>query len=220
MKSNLSKNIFLPAIFGLFFYLFITLGANANLISQSKILNILGISLGVLGLYGIVIGMLKNNTNLAIGLAGFNIGRFLFGFIIPIVVSVYKFYFYIPSDHYNSILEKENIEFTVDFKECHKIKYGTFIVQNYDTIIRYNENNKDYEIVKTFDSQTTNRIKWLDSCSYLRFNESNGLASEYLRLGNFEGRTHYLYSKPSSSHKLSDEKIEMVIEVKTNSKLK
>ncbi len=84
----------------------------------------------------------------------------------------------------------------------------------FDTIVRYSENNKDYEIVKTFESQITNRIKWLDSCSYVRLDDSNGLTSEYIRLGNFKEGIHDFYSKPTSLHKLSDEKIEMARELK------
>jgi len=203
----------LPALFGLLFYVFLTLGINAQLISKSKTLNLVGISLGILSLYGLVIGVLRNRMNLALGYAGFNIGRFLIGFILPIAVTIYQHYFYEPPKQYDSILEKKNIRFVTDFKKCHKIKYGTFLI-GLDTIIRYSENNKDYESIKRRGSQITNRIKWLDSCSYIRFDESNGLTSGYVRLGNFEQDLHYMYSKPARTHYLSEEKIEPVVNLR------
>lgn len=213
LKNNLPKNIILPALFGLLFYLFLTLGVNYRLISKSKTFNLIGISLGILSLYGIVIGVLKNRMNLVLGYAGFTIGRFLIGIILPIIITIYQYYFYEPPKLYNSILEKENIRFATDFKKCHKIKYGTFFT-GHDTIIRYFENNKDFELIKGYDGQITNRIKWLDSCSYVRFDESNGLTSDYVRLGNFKQNLHYMYSKPSRTHYLTDENIEMVISIK------
>ena len=207
MKQILKATI-RPIFIGILFYLFVLLANNSELIAEDLIRTWTTLIAGALFIYLIAFAAINHKKSFDIAAIGFYIAHLLFSIGLPIFMIINKVFFVDYSEKPpRSLLEKENIEIVVDFKECHKIKYGTFMLDS-DTIVRYSENNKDYETVKTFDSQITNRIKWLDSCSYVRLDENNGLTSEYIRLGNFKDGIHDIYSKPTSLHKLSDEKIE------------
>jgi hypothetical protein len=145
---------------------------------------------------------------------GFYIAHIIFSIVVPIFMIVNQVFF---TDHSlkkpNSLIEKENIEFISNPLECHKIKYGTFL-NGIDTIIRYSENDKDYELVKiTGLDDKLNRIKWLDSCTYVRI-INKGSVTEYIRLGNVENEKHQMFEKPSITHKMEEEKITTLTEIK------
>ncbi len=112
---------------------------------------------------------------------------------------------------YRSILEKENINFKSNGFECSKIKYGSF-TNGTDTIVRFIEKGKNYELTKSLGIETLMRIKWMDSCSYVKLNSNNSVY-EYIRLGNFESEQHYIHSKPGDYHSITDESYEMIIKI-------
>jgi hypothetical protein len=192
-------------------YVFLFIGKNADVFSNNSTIGWIGMALGVLVLYGLGFGVLNNITNLELGYSGFKLSTLFFGLLIPLAIFIYNFSFNEPETKYSSLLEKENITLISNNKACSKIKYGSF-TNGSDTIVRYSENNFDYELIKTLDQQFKNRIKWLDSCSYVRI-ENNNSVSRYIRFGNFENDFHYMYGKPASVHNINNETYEMILEI-------
>lgn len=168
--------------------------------------------LGAVVLYGIVIGAINNLTNLDLGFAGYKLSSLLFGLVIPLGLFLYNNYHKTPKPSYSSLLEKENITLKSNNKECVRIKYGSF-TNGTDTIVRYSENSRDYELIKSSAKEIKNRIKWLDSCSYVRLENINSV-SDYIRLGNFEDNQHYRYTKPGVPNYTDQETYEMIITIK------
>ncbi|CAH8294699.1 hypothetical protein EV196_108171 [Mariniflexile fucanivorans] len=120
-------------------------------------------------MYLIVYAVINKKESFGISLLGFYIPHILFSIGLQIFLIINQIFF---TDHDKnepkSLLEIEKIELVSNPIDCNKIKYGTF-VNGIDTIIRYSENNKDYELIKTIGFEDKlNRIKWLDSCSYVR----------------------------------------------------
>ena len=213
MKEIL-KSIIRPIFFGFLFYLFILLGYNADFISNDSIRTWTAIIAGTLFMYLIVYAAINKKESFGISALGFYITHILFSIGMPIFLIINQVFF---TDHNKiepkSLIEKDKIEFVSNPIDCNKIKYGTFL-NGIDTIIRYSENNKDYELVKTVGFEDKlNRIKWLDSCSYVRI-INKGSVTKYIRLGNIKNGEHQMYEKPAITHKMSEENIKTLTELK------
>ena len=213
MKKIL-KSIIRPILFGFSFYLFILLGHNADFISKDSIRTWTAIIAGTLFMHLIVYAAINRRERFEISVLGLYIAHILFSIGMPIFLIVNQVFF---TDHHRnepkSLLEKNKIEFISIPMDCNKIKYGTFL-NGIDTIIRYSENNKDYELIKIvgFEDEL-NHIKWLDSCSYVRV-RNKGSVTKYIRLGNIENGQHQMYEKPAIMHKMIEEDIKTLIELK------
>lgn len=214
MSNNRPRNLIVPALFGVLFYIFLKLAQNTILYTFYPQLSLLGISLGAIFLYALVIGLLNNKINLLAGAVGYKFAVGLFGIIIPISVHIYSYYFYTEAPKYNSILERDNIEFVSIDDKCKTVKYGLFS-NGCDSIIRFHENGKDYQRIISEGQDQLNRIRWLNPCEYVVI-EGVDLASEYVKLGNFEELNHYMYSKPPALHSLKEEKNEYIITLRTD----
>ena len=209
------KTIIGPLIVGILFYTFIFLGLNFELISNNSILTWVAIIGGTILLYIICFGILKSPKKNTLGVLGVVIAKVLISIGVPMFLIFSELYSPPKTieEKPHSLLEKDKIKFESISHQCNRIKYGKFS-NGIDTIIRYRENDKDFELVKSFNKEKNNRIKWLDSCSYIRIDERNNSISRYVRLGNFKNSSHQMYSKPSISHKMEDEKMETVFELK------
>lgn len=208
------KSIIRPIFFGFLFYLFILLGYNADFISNDSIRTWTTIIAGTLFMYLIVYAAINKKESFGISALGFYITHILFSIGMPLFLIINQVFF---TDHNKSkpksLIEKDKIEFVSSPKDCNKIKYGTFL-NGIDTIIRYSENNKDYELVKTVGFEDKlNRIKWLDSCSYVRI-INKGSVTKHIRLGNIKNGEHQMYEKPAITHKMSEENIKTLTELK------
>lgn len=198
-------------MFGFILYILLFIGENSEYFADNSTVMWIGMLLSILFLYGLVIGIVNNITNLELGLAGLKLSSLFIGLIIPIGLFSYNYFYKEAPIKYSSLLEKNNIKLITNPNACYGIKYGTF-TNGIDTIIRYSEKHINYELIKTTNQQFTNRIKWLDSCSYLRL-EKNNSVSRYIRLGNFESDIHFMYSKPASVHNINEESYEMILSV-------
>jgi hypothetical protein len=207
LKNRLPKNIIVPAIFGMLLYIFLFLSQNWEVFSNNTTISWIAMLLGAVVLYGIVIGAINNLTNLDLGFAGYKLSSLLFGLVIPLGLFLYNNYHKTPKPSYSSLLEKENITLKSNNKECVRIKYGSF-TNGTDTIV-----SRDYELIKSSAKEIKNRIKWLDSCSYVRLENINSV-SDYIRLGNFEDNQHYRYTKPGVPNYTDQETYEMIITIK------
>ncbi|WP_040254769.1 hypothetical protein [Psychroserpens mesophilus] len=213
MKEIL-KSIIRPIFFGFAFYLFILLGYNTNFISNDSIRTWTTIIAGTLFIYLIVYAAINKKESFGISAIGFYITHILFSIGLPIFLIINQVFFtnHIKNEP-QSMLEKDKIEFVSNPIDCNKIKYGTFI-NGIDTIIRYSENNKDFELIKAIGLEDKlNRIKWLDSCSYVRI-INNGSMKEFIQLGNIKSGEHQMYEKPAITHKMSEEHITTLTELK------
>lgn len=213
MKETL-KVIIRPLFFGFLFYLFILLGHNANLISHDSIRTWTAIIAGTLFMYLIVYTVINKKESFGISAIGFYITHFLFSIGTPIVLITNQVFFAdLNKNGPKPLIEKDEIEFVSSPIDCNKIKYGIFL-NGIDTIVRYSENNKDYELVKTVGLEDKiNRIKWLDSCSYVRIT-NKGSVIKYIRLGNIKNTEHQMYEKPAITHQISEENIKTLRELK------
>ena len=191
-------------------YIFLFIAQNANVFNNNTVTIWVGMLFGIVVLYGIVFGILNNITNLELGIVGFKLSTLFFGLVIPISLFAYNQFIKKPTVTHASLLEKENIQLIVNNKACEKIKYGTF-TNGTDTIIRFFEKNQDFELLKTPTQQFKNRIKWLDSCTYITL--KNQSLIKYIKLGNFENEQHYRYCKPGNYHNISEESYEMILKI-------
>ena len=196
----------MPALFGLVFYVAMFLGGNWALLKAYPILNLLGIFCCAAFLYAFVFGVIKNPLNLAVGVSGFKWSRILVGLILPFILFVYQRFFYKPKEQFNSLLQKEQKFMERDSERCISMKYGTF-TDGRDTVIRFQEDKRDFELIKSSGEEATTRITWIDSCMYYTVSEK-GLVLKIVQLGNFDADGSFEeYSKPGFIHELDDEKI-------------
>ncbi len=211
MKQFIKANI-RPIFIGFSFYLFILLGHNSEFISNDSIRVWTAIISGVIFIYLIAYASIDNKKSIGIAAIGFLFAQVLFSIAIPIFMIVNQVFFTNQSQKEQiSLLKKNNIELISNSMECYKIKYGTFL-NGIDTIIRYSEDNKDYELIKTVGFEDKlNRIRWLDSCSYIRI--INNSVIKYIRLGNIKNGKHQMYEKPTVTHKMEVEEIKTLIEL-------
>ncbi|MCK7591440.1 hypothetical protein M0G43_12710 [Subsaxibacter sp. CAU 1640] len=213
MKDVL-KSIIRPMFFGFLFYLFILLGYNAHFISKDSIRTWTAIIAGTLFIYLIVYAVIHRKESFEIGALGFYIAHILFSIGMPIFLIINQVLFTDRTKNApKSLLQKNNMELVSNPIDCNKIKYGKFLY-GIDTIIRYSENKVDYELIKTigYDDQL-NRIRWLDSCSYVRVTDK-GLVTKFIKLGNIKNGEHQMYEKPGGTHTMSEENIKTVTELK------
>ncbi len=102
-----------PIFIGILFYLFVLLANNSGVIAEDLIRTWTTLIAGVLFLYLI-----------AFAAIGFSVAHLIFSIGMPVFMIINEVFFV---DHSKkpprSLLEKENIQIIIDFKECHKIKY-------------------------------------------------------------------------------------------------
>jgi len=210
LKAN-SRSIFI----GFLFYLFIFLGHNSQLISKDSIKTWTAIISGIIFLYLFIYMLITNRESIGVAAIGFFISQTLFSIGIPIFMITNKVFFTTNNELPESLLERDKIELVSNSLECDKIKYGVFF-DGIDSIIRYSENNQDYELIKiTGFQEKLYRIKWLDSCSYVRI-VNEGSVTEYVKIGNIQPESHQMYEKPITTHRIEDERIRTLFVIKTN----
>ncbi|MEM8763474.1 MAG: hypothetical protein AAGD88_06670 [Bacteroidota bacterium] len=207
MRNDLPKNLKIPALFGILFYLVLFLGRNSELLNKYPILNLIGIFALATFVYALVFGVLKNPLNLAVGAAGAKIAGIVLALLLPFGVFIYqRFYYNKTEEPHKSLLEKENIAIVRNAMECGKNKYGTF-TDGMDTVIRFKEKGVDFEQTKSFGKTEILKIMWADSCLYYAIND-NGVVLKIIQLGNFDvDGTFDHYLKPGTPHRISDEKV-------------
>lgn len=204
-----SKKQYILAIFaGELFFIFFILGQNANIFKSNVYVNIAGIILGILLLYSFVITLISSNK-INYNLIGLGYARAYIIFITTFFISIFVKQFIFTKDIITpkTIIEQEQLEFTSNFKDCYTLKYGTFLVDDRDTIIRSIKNNKELETVITNDKTNVYAVKWIDSCTYLRINTKSGLVAYKVKLGNINEVFHNLYISPAGLHKINNEKV-------------
>ena len=215
MKEAL-KSVIRPIFIGFLFYLFILMGYNAALISNDSLRTWAAIITGTIFIYLIIYAAISEKESFGISAIGFYITHILFSIGMPVFLIINQVFFTDRNKHENkskSWLEKDEIEFISNPIDCSKIKYGTFL-NGIDTVIRYSEDNKDYELIKAIGFEDKlSRIKWLDSCSYVRI-KNNGSVAKYIKLGNIKNAHHQMYEKPVITHKMTEENINTLMELK------
>jgi len=203
-----------PMFIGFLFYLFILLGHNSEFISGDSIKTWSAIISGTIFIYVLVYAVIHKKESIGIATFGFLTAQVLFSIGIPIAMIANKVFFTTKViETPASLLERDNIELISNSTACYKIKYGTFI-NNVDTIIRYTKDNRDYERVKSYGfDDKHHRIKWLDSCSYVRISNKESI-TEYIKIGNIEQGVHQMYERPIATHVIEDETIRTLKELK------
>lgn len=206
MKNK--KQYILAILAGELFFIFFILGQNANIFKSSIYVNIVGIILGTLLLYSLVITLISS-SKINYNLVGLGYARAYIIFIATFFISIFikQFLFTKETTPVKTIIEREQLEFVSNYKDCYMLKYGTFLVDDRDTIIRNIKNNKELETVITNGKTNVFNVKWIDSCTYLRINTKSGLVAYKVKLGNINEVFHNLYISPAGLHKLGDEKV-------------
>ena len=213
MKNK--KQYILTILAGELLFVFFILGQNANLFKSNIYINIAGIILGVLLLYTVVISLIStNNINYNLVSKGYARAYIIFTTTFFISIFIKQFLFKKETIYPKSIIEKEQLEVTSNFKACNTLKYGTFLVDDRDTIIRYTENNKELETLITNGKSTIYTIKWIDSCTYIRVNRTSKVVASKVKLGNINELFHNLYISPVGFHKLEYEQVLNSIKIK------
>lgn len=203
-----------PLFLGGLFYLFILLANNAQWISKDAIKTWTAIIAGSLFLYLIAYAAIYQRKNLMLAGVGFSLVGLLFSICIPLYLITNKILFTENTKKTTQLNQEANKFSIIDNDgECQKIKYGTF-VYGIDTIIRYSEDCKDYELLKIYGIEAElHAIKWLDSCSYVTLDNRSSVL-EYIKLGNFDGENHQMYIKPVTTNSLKNEEIKTMTHVK------
>ena len=171
--------------------------------------------LGVILLYLFVLGVLRKNKNDKYLLfSGLQRAYFIFTITFLANTIVNYLFFKEEKSNYKTIVEKEKIQFKSDFKACYQLKYGTFLVDDLDTIIRYSENKKDFEKVKSKGIEKEYLIEWIDSCTYSRIDKKSKLLINKIQLGNINEFYHNALIVPGSFHKLKEQMFLNVVKLK------
>ena len=211
-----NKKQYILAVFaGELFFIFFILGQNANIFKSNIYVNIAGIILGTLLLYSLVITLISSNK-INYNLVGLGYARAYIIFIATFFISIFVKQFIFTRDTIipKTIIEQEQLEFTSNFKDCYTLKYGTFLIDDRDTIIRYTKNNKELETLITNGKSTIYAIKWIDSCTYIRIDRTSKIAASKVKLGNINELFHNLYISPVGFHKIDNEQVLNSIKIK------
>ncbi len=213
MKNK--KQYILAILVGELFFIFFVLGQNANLFKSNVYINLAGIILGTLLLYSFVITLISS-SKINYNLVGLGYARAYIIFTATFFISIFvkQFLFKKETISPKSIIEKEQLEFTSNFKACNTLKYGTFLVDDRDTIIRYTENNKELETLITNGKSIIYTIKWIDSCTYIRVNRTSKVVASKVKLGNINELFHNLYISPVGFHEINNEQVLNSIKIK------
>jgi len=210
LNKNLPKNIILPALIGAAFYFLLLFAENRFLVSQNQILTWIGVILGAITMYGIAIGTSKNAWNIELFFSGLRLSSIFFGILICLILYGIGYFYESKEKKFDSLLEKNGINLVSDNKKCINVKYGIF-TNGFDTINRYREKGQDFESIKSNSFKEKYRIKWIDSCMYIRIENQSAITTT--TLGNFENDTHYAFIRPSALHYIEEESYQMIIKI-------
>ena len=171
--------------------LYYTIGNNHSYFNTSKSLTYAMIVTGSLILYtGVNLVISKNSFNISLFTSGFIFGQIFsyFGLVQEFVPKLFPE----STPKTPEYISSEVPEYTPNPEKCLTIKYGTFLSYTSDTIIRYVEKGKNYEILKSSNGVMKNKVKWIDSCSYMLIGK-NGILMATVHIGDFkdDGR-HYV----------------------------
>ena len=160
---------------------------------------------GAIFLIVITLSAIFKPRDLKVGIFGYALGYLIFSIAAPLTL-IYNEVLLSDNTPPNSLLERDGIEFTATPNICNKNKYGRFLI-GIDTLIRYKEEGRELEIIKRIGQEDKiYYLKWLDACSYVRI-QHQGIAAEYVQLGNFDDGSHQIFIRPAKTHTLDEEYI-------------